>query len=61
MRFGVFENLIAETILDKFYQLAPGRCADSRACGRKRDDEFAVFVHDAERPDGTVEGFIFGL
>ena len=61
MHFGVLENLCTETVLYKFYQLRPGRCADSRACGRKRDDEFVVFVHDAERPDGTVEGFIFGL
>ena len=61
MRFGVFENFFTETILDKFYQLGTGRCADSRTCGSERDDEFAVFVHDAERPDGTVEGFVFGL
>ena len=61
MRFGVFKNLIAETILDKFYQLGTGRCADAWTRGSERNDEFAVFIHDAERPDGTVEGFVFGL
>ena len=59
--FGVLENLCTETVLYKFYQLGPGRCADARTCGRERNDEFSVFVHNAERPDGTVEGFIFGL
>ena len=61
MRFGVFENLIAEAILYKFNQLGPGCRADARACGCERDDEFAIFVHDAERPDGAVEGLVFAL
>ena len=61
MRFGVFENLCTEPTLDEFNQLGPGRCADSRACGRERDDEFPALVHDTQRPDAAVERFVFGL
>ncbi len=61
MRFGVFENLIAETIFYEFGENSARNRADARARGSERDDEFSVFVHDAERPNGTVEGFVFGL
>ena len=61
MRFGVFKNLIAEAVFYEFGESLAWNRADAWTRGSERDDEFAVFVHDAERPDGTVEGFIFGL
>ncbi len=61
MRFGVFKNLIAEAVFYEFGESLAWNRADARARGSERDDEFSVFVHDAEWPDGTVEGFIFGL
>ena len=61
MRFGVFKDFFAEAILYKFNQLGPGCRADAWARGSERDDEFAIFTHDAERPDATVEGFVFRL
>lgn len=61
MRLGVFKNFIAETVFYEIDESLTWNCADARACRRKRDDEFAVFIHDAERPDATVEGLVFGL
>ena len=61
MRFGVFKDFFAEAILYKFNQLGPGCRADAWARGSERDDEFAIFTHDAERPDGAVKGLVFGF
>ena len=61
MRFGVFKDFFAEAILYKFNQLGPGCRADAWARGSERDDEFAIFTHDAERPNGAVEGLVFWL
>ena len=61
MRRGVFENLIAEAVLYEIYEGLVRDRADTWACGRERDDEFTVFTHDAERPNGAVEGLVFGL
>lgn len=61
VRLGVFKDFFAESILYKFNQFGRWRCTDAWACGRKRDDEFAIFTHDAERPNGAVEGLVFGL
>ena len=35
--------------------------ADSRTCRREGDDQFAFFVHNAEWPDGAIEGFVFAF
>ena len=59
--FCVCKNLFAETRFYEFGKSLAWNRTDARACGRKRDDEFAVFIHDAERPNGTVERFVFGL
>ena len=61
VRFGVFKDFFAESILYKFSQFGPGRRADALARGRERDDEFAIFIHNAERPDAAIKGFVFGL
>ena len=61
MRLGVFKNFIAETVFYEIDECLTWNCADARACGRKRDDEFAVFIHDAEWPDGAVKGLVFGF
>ena len=61
VRFGVFENLIAETVPYEIYESLARNRADAWARGRERDDEFAVFTHDAERPNGAVERLVFGL
>ena len=61
VRFGVFKDFFAESILYKFSQFGPGRRADALARGRERDDEFAIFIHNAERPDAAIKGFVFAL
>ena len=61
MRLGVFENFIAEAVFYEIDECLTWNCADARAGGREGDDEFAIFVHDAERPNGAVEGLVFGL
>ena len=58
---GVFKNLIAEAVFYEIDECLTWNCADARACRRERDDEFTVFIHNAERPDATVEGFVFRL
>lgn len=61
MRFGVFKDCFTESILYKFNQFGPGCRADAWARGRERDDEFAVFTHNTERPNATVKRLVFGL
>jgi len=61
MRLGVFENFIAEAVFYEIDECLTWNCADAWACRRERDDEFTVFIHDAEWPDATVEGFVFRL
>ena len=61
MRLGVFENFIAEAVFYEIYDGLARNRADARACRRESDDEFAVFTHNTEWPDATVEGFVFRL
>ena len=61
MCFSVFENLIAEAVPYEIYEGLARNRADAWTRGRERDDEFAVFTHDAERPNGAVERLVFGL
>ena len=61
MRFGVLENLIAEAVLYEIYEGLARNRADAWARGRERNDEFTILVHNAERPNGAVEGLVFAL
>ena len=61
MRLGVFKNLIAEAVFYEIDECMTWNCADAWARGCERDDEFAIFIHNAERPNGAVEGLVFGL
>ena len=61
VRLGVFKDFFAETVFYEIDECLTWDFADAWACGRERDDEFTVFIHNAERPDATVEGFVFRL
>ena len=59
MIFGVLEYFFSEAALHQVHEGLIRGCADGRACGCKRDDEFAALIHNAERPNGTIERLVF--